>query len=186
MALCRGWALPGIPANTDDVLLIVRFAGVSAAVERHLRVARSLGLSDSGAAGPQIWSAVAAFNRPTDLHQIILRIGVRPAALGGLVALLGQHSPPGSAILGLPGVGLAHVGWPLIDDYAVRMAALRAAILPHAGYLVVEAASATIEAHIDRWGPAPATLGIMRSLRAQWDPAAIVNRGRFMVDSPTV
>jgi glycolate oxidase FAD binding subunit len=83
-------------------------------------------------------------------------------------------------VLAEPGVGLAYARWPLHDDSAIRLAALRAAVAAYDGYVVVEYAPPEVQATLDVWGHVPATIGIMRSLKAKWDPANILNPGRYV------
>jgi glycolate oxidase FAD binding subunit len=74
--------------------------------------------------------------------------------------------------------------WYLADARADRvgaaLAALRAALTALGGYAVVEAAPPDLRVQLDLWGPPPATLSLMRGLKAQWDPQAILNRGRYV------
>lgn len=49
------------------------------------------------------------------------------------------------------------------------------------GYLVVEEAPPALSGALDLWGPLPEGIDVMRALRARWDPAGILNPGRFVV-----
>ena len=90
------------------------------------------------------------------------------------------------------GVGLACVLWRFPADVAPSvvssaLAALRAAIATAVGkapadaYVVVEDAPPNIRSHLDIWGPAPETMRLMQQLKAQWDPAGVLNPGRYLL-----
>src|SRR5690606_32558609 len=98
---------------------------------------------------------------------------------------LERHAPGAHQAAAFPGVGLAYARWLFIDDLlptaiARSLAALRAELAELGGYAVVEGASEALRAALDLWGPPPATLPIMRALKAQWDPANILNPGRYV------
>jgi glycolate oxidase FAD binding subunit len=58
---------------------------------------------------------------------------------------------------------------------------LRAALAPEGGSLVVERAPRVVKDTVDVWGPvAPEALAIMRRLKSEFDPAGILNPGRFV------
>ena len=45
---------------------------------------------------------------------------------------------------------------------------------------MIERAPPDLRPQLDIWGDAPATLPLMRSLKAQWDPRHVLNRGRYI------
>ena len=97
--------------------------------------------------------------------------------------VLEQHAPAGARLVGYAGVGLAYTRWQAAGDAAatgVTLARLRRALAELGGYVVVEHAPAALRPTLDLWGQAPATLGLMRALKAQWDPQAVLNRGRYV------
>ncbi|GAB4113500.1 MAG: FAD-binding oxidoreductase [Roseiflexaceae bacterium] len=157
--------------------ILVRYLGVSAAVERQITQATSLG--GSIVADSITWQAASAFSHPNPTG-ILLRVGCKPAALPDLIRAIEQHGPAEQSIQILPGVGLAYLHWPMLTDLVVRLRRLREAIAPAAGYVVVEHAPLLVEG-TDRWGPLPETIDLMRRLRAAWDPAGILNRGRYLL-----
>jgi FAD/FMN-containing dehydrogenase len=72
----------------------------------------------------------------------------------------------------MPTIGLIRA----YGQHAPDVTALRRALAPFAGYVVVE-----IGDDADRWGPAPAGFGMMQALRQSWDPAHKLNPGRYIV-----
>lgn len=166
-------------ATAGQALVLTRFMGIRAAVDRHMQVASALGLVASADAAA-LWRTIAEFATPTPSVDLILRIGARPAALAAMHAAINAHAPAGASALAEPGVGRAYAHWPLDDENGARLAALRRAIEAYEGYAVVEYAPAQALTTLDAWGPAPATLAIMQSLKAKWDPANILNPGRYL------
>jgi glycolate oxidase FAD binding subunit len=186
IALVTGPAVHAFRAGAaaTEVALLARFMGIRAAVDRHLLVAQSVGAAPTED-GNQYWQQIAEFATPATPTipkpaELILRIGTRPAAVAELLQALRQHEPHEASVLAEPGVGLAYARWPLHDDSAIRLAALRAAVAAYDGYVVVEYAPPEAQATLDVWGHVPATIGIMRSLKAKWDPANILNPGRYV------
>lgn len=59
--------------------------------------------------------------------------------------------------------------------------ALRQPALALSGYAVAVALPAGLRQELDPWGYQPAALGVMRALKARWDPAGILNPGVFLV-----
>jgi glycolate oxidase FAD binding subunit len=82
-----------------------------------------------------------------------------------------------------PGVGLGYARWHVGEDGAGLREALadtRAALAPIGGYAVVEGAPMALRPGLDIWGPPPPTLPLMRALKTQWDPQAVLNPGRYV------
>ena len=198
-------AAPGdLAAPQRGAQLLVRFAGVSAAVERQSLEARTraagLGvvaevLEEDGSASTgarDVWRELADYTQPqlspdntssaANEAPVVLRIGVRPSALVEASGVIEAQSPPGSALHLMPGVGFAVARWPALagDEVARQLARLRAQLVTCGGYAVVEDAPAAVRKTLDLWGSPPATFGMMTALKQQWDPAAILNRGRFV------
>jgi glycolate oxidase FAD binding subunit len=118
---------------------------------------------------------------------LLLRVGARPSALPALLDALERHAPVGAIpqIIGWGGVGLAWARWPLPDsadgaEVARAVAGLRAALAAEDGYVVIEDAPDDLRPGLDLWGAPPATLPLMRALKAQWDPRGILNPGRYV------
>jgi FAD/FMN-containing dehydrogenase len=60
---------------------------------------------------------------------------------------------------------------------------LRQAVLPLDGYAILVAQPDESLGHIKRWGYQPASLELMRRLKAQWDPQNILNPHAFVIDA---
>jgi glycolate oxidase FAD binding subunit len=182
--------------------LAARFAGAAAAVARQLRAAEAaaktagatvVALGDEEAA--VLWHELAAFAMPAaptpdtngsdPAGAVVIRAGAPPSALGEVLAAVRAHAPAGSDVqlVGYAGVGLAYARWmSTAGQFGVpaALAGLRAALAEWGGYAVVEYVPAELRPSLDLWGAPPPTLGLMRALKAQWDPRGILNRGRYV------
>jgi glycolate oxidase FAD binding subunit len=176
------------------MLLAARFDGVQAAVERQLHAAAAYA-ADIGARAVRLgdeqaqdaWESLAFAPGPSPVrgggeHQeLLIRAGARPSALVDVLEALERYAPGGAArIVGYGGMGLAYTRWPLEGAAIGTIAALRDALAAVGGYAVVEDAPAGLLSSVDIWGAPPATLPLMRSLKARWDPRGILNPSRYV------
>jgi glycolate oxidase FAD binding subunit len=123
---------------------------------------------------------------------IVVRLAGEPARLGHWLAALEHVARDGG--VGLVSVGEAGGGvlraslrapegdgLPAATWLAGAVSALRAALALEGGSLVVEQAPRAVKDTVDVWGPvAPDALAIMRRLKSEFDPAGILNPGRFV------
>ncbi|MCG8348161.1 MAG: FAD-binding oxidoreductase [Chloroflexales bacterium] len=188
--------------NPDLFVVAVRFIGVQAAVGRQVREAVQrateagmycMELSDEH--DHLIWQSLVDNTARSPDGTLVLRIGVKPRYIGHVAACLEQIArqyETSCAYALYAGVGLACVLWRFPADVAPSvvssaLTALRAAIATAVGkapadaYVVVEDAPPNIRSHLDIWGPAPETMRLMQQLKAQWDPAGVLNPGRYLL-----
>lgn len=111
---------------------------------------------------------------PRPQWEATLQVGVPPARIRDLAAGLDAE---GLAFQALPGVGTCAVA----VDAAERVGIVRELALALGGHAAIT--DAPEELRTDPWGPPPAGLGIMRRLRAGFDPAGILNPGAFVGDA---
>jgi len=134
--------------------VIARYTGSRDAIER---VVADLGWSRADAT---IWNEHA--RRAPDRW---VRIAVPRDALRGMLEGLSDWWAS-------PGVGIAH--WSAPDEAAIASARQKAEAA--GGSLV-----AMTETSVDAWGTRPPTLELMRRIKESFDPAGILNPGRFVV-----
>jgi glycolate oxidase FAD binding subunit len=177
------------------VVVAARFAGSEGAVRRQLREAtrrcvevgaRTVELQDEDDAA--LWEAIADFTAPAGDGSLLLRAGAPSGAFGSLADLLERSADDAGwepAQLGLAGLGLVYNRWSpgaaAPDVIASAIAAVRRQVAALGGYIVVEEAPQTLAPALDIWGPEPEGVALMRSLRATWDPAGILNPGRYLL-----
>jgi glycolate oxidase FAD binding subunit len=189
VVVCLGMPLAGLEA---PALVAARYAGVGAAVERQLGAALERGRAAGVEAEPldhkraeAAWAALAGFAAPAALDEraMIIRAGGPVAALARVLEALREHMPA-AEVVGYAGVGLAYARWPAgsveVESVAGALTELRATLAAQGGYAVVERAPAELRAALDLWGEPPATLALMRGIKAQWDPHGLLNRGRYV------
>lgn len=181
--------------QSRPILVAARFAGTAAAVQRQICTAAGR-CTELGAhtVEPEInddtaiWAAIADFNAPLDDGSCLIRVGAAVSALPSIAQLL-EHVPqsrgwPAAHML-FPGVGIGYTRWQVtpaaLPAYPAALDELRAAMRGLGGYAVVEEAPTALAAQTDRWGQAPATIEMMHALRQQWDPARVLNPGRYLV-----
>jgi glycolate dehydrogenase FAD-binding subunit len=155
---------------SDPGALLVRVEGTEAALPARLdRLRELLGpAAAEGAAGDDPWEGHARLTRGT-LDDTVLRIGVRPSRLPGLLAAL----PTRSVAAGL-GTGVATVVLPPDPD---AVAAAHAAVHAAGGTSVLRSRPAGSTA--TAWGPPPSALAMLRAVKDALDPAGRLGPGRF-------
>ena len=142
----------------------------------------------AGEIGAGAWSRLgAALAAP-----LVIRLAGEPARLGHWLTALehvARDGRIGLISMGEAGGGVLRAalrapdgdGVPTPTWLAGAVSGLRAALAPEGGSLVVERAPRAVKDTVDVWGPvAPDALAIMRRLKAQFDPAGILNPGRFV------
>ena len=113
---------------------------------------------------------------------VVLRIGSVPArlveTLGAVQALL-----PGAAVAGAAGLGALRVLVTHADAVALRapLERLRATAAEVGGGVIIERGPRALRERIDPWGPVPPpALAVMRAIKTEFDPRAVLNPGRFV------
>ncbi|MGH7820769.1 MAG: FAD-binding oxidoreductase, partial [Candidatus Binatia bacterium] len=171
-------------------LLAVGFGGLAEEVRdataRAARAASELGVPE--AAEPidepllrRAGDEVAARSAKT----AIIRAGTRrsdfAAWLRGALDDFGKCAARVSAVVHA-GIGVARFR---LDDaepkpLAAILAGLRSKAIAGGGYLVVEHAPPLWKSELDVWGPAPASLALLRGIKTAFDPGRVLSPGRFI------
>lgn len=118
-------------------------------------------------------SVVAKLNlKRTDLAEFATQIAAMPWTRDAeMMALLGS--------------GVLSVNIPVTSDTDYRSLAgaltqLRQAAMSKQGNLIIEIAPPELKRHIDVWGSIEGTLGLMKQIKAKFDPTGLLNPGRFI------
>ncbi|OGQ80512.1 MAG: hypothetical protein A3F90_16615 [Deltaproteobacteria bacterium RIFCSPLOWO2_12_FULL_60_19] len=129
----------------------------------------------------RLWEEVEDFG--ANGEGVLFRIAVPIGAMGEILATIDRWSGEAAT----PARYVAHAGtgtvWLLAGNdpsslgWFPRLIALAQG---HKGHVVVAAAPPELKAGIDVWGPAPASLGLMREIKRRFDPQEILNPGRFL------
>jgi glycolate oxidase FAD binding subunit len=114
------------------------------------------------------WAGHTRLTRGT-LDDAVLRIGVRPSRLPGVLAGL----PARSVTAGL-GTGVATVALPAD---AAAVAAAHAAVHAAGGTSVLRSRPAGFDG--PAWGPPPSALAVLRAVKKELDPTGRLGPGRF-------
>jgi glycolate oxidase FAD binding subunit len=184
VALMNSGAL-GVGQN--DWRAAVRCEGFAETVTRHLADSQALvqqvGLGAEilrDSADSQLWDRVRDF--PLQTGRVVYRVTVPRASVAASVRAI--HDWNGSefqpAILSDPLTGTLWVAEAERQTSPQRFADLLSLAQRCGGHAIIFAAPADTKKNIDVWGPAPPTLVLMRKIKNQFDPKAVLNPGRFV------
>lgn len=173
-----GDQVTGIPAA-----VIVWVEGFSEAVQRHLNdlrtMAKAAGMSAEALEDSQhqtLWKSICDFTSigSDPLYRLTLPLG----AIGGAISTIDGWSPTPQIVAHM-GAGALWVASD-VDDVAGWFARLSALATSNRGHAIVAAAPPHVKEVVDVWGPPPPSLFVMAEIKRQFDPAGILNPGRFV------
>jgi glycolate oxidase FAD binding subunit len=126
------------------------------------------------------WAAATERAWPAAPDELTVRIGVRTTDL--LKALRGVEAVAGTVERATAEVanGVWHLAFSRPADARGLVARIRAALAPLEGTCVVEHAPPAASGAVDVWGDVGPALEPMRRLKAELDPAGILNPGRYV------
>ncbi|TVQ57917.1 MAG: FAD-binding oxidoreductase [Spirulina sp. DLM2.Bin59] len=169
--LLKALGLPG------DLGMIVEFAGIEATVAVQCRQGEAIAQAAGLTVIPRedhLWARVGEQLRPAG-EAILGRFGVLPAALGELLTT----APPGTLALGHRQSGLGQfrcTHLPPLD----QLRRFRRRCEQNQGFLTLLTAPPAIKAQFEPWGYPGNALGLMRAVKAQFDPQHILSPGIFV------
>jgi glycolate oxidase FAD binding subunit len=177
---------------SGDWLVAVFVSGLPAQVERQTReIARILEAGGSRqvaalkhAPGERSFSRLRDYGRSAeDPSAVILRCAVLPSevpeAVRRLEAAAGDVAWGG--LIASPGAGLVRTFWSTAPpDFVSLLPRLRAALATLTGTVLVERCPAGLKRGLDVWGIEGADVGLMRDMKATFDPQGILNPGRYV------
>ena len=113
---------------------------------------------------------------------VMLRIGTVPSRLATTVAEI-RRALEGAMVAGCAGLGAlrARVDAGDVAALARGVERLRAFVAAVDGGVVIERGPRSVREAIDPWGPvSPPALAVMRAIKHAFDPAGVLNPGRFV------
>lgn len=129
------------------------------------------------------WAGVTESTWPPTPDCLTLRVGTRPSdvvkALRGVEAAAGGAVSVRATAEVANGVLHATLGGPGLGAAAL-VARVREALAPLGATCVVEHAPAAVKPGLDVWGDVGPAVEVMRRLKAELDPQAILNPGRYV------
>jgi glycolate oxidase FAD binding subunit len=170
-----------------DWQVAVRCEGFAETVTRHLAdsqgLSRQLGLGVEilrDNADGQLWDRIRDF--PLSTRRVVYRVTVPRASVAESVRAIqdGNGSESQPAILSDPLTGTSWIAEPERQTSPRRFVDLLSLALRCGGHAVMFAAPAAAKENIDVWGAPPPTLALMRAIKNQFDPKAVLNPGRFV------
>ncbi|MEA5418488.1 FAD-binding oxidoreductase [Spirulina sp. CCNP1310] len=169
--LLRQWDLGG------ELGMILEFAGMPATVKMQQdqggAIAQQAGLKVTSP-GNHLWARVGDQLRPGD-GAMMGRFGVSPAALGEILTTV----PPGIVALGHRQSGLGQFCYtrsPRLDE----LRRFRRRCEQNQGFLTLLTAPPEIKAQFEPWGYPGNAVGLMRAVKAQFDPQNLLSPGCFV------
>ncbi len=185
----------GLAFGSSPALLAVAVASIPEAVAAQLRQAQEMGRSSGGEGGEMLegnlharfWSAVRDFGLEGDPGMILkagvvrarggeaIELGERQAAEQGLEAEVVSEAGTGIIRYHLRASGAGTTG-----RLAKVVSPLRDFAVGARGSLVVLQAPPEVKALVDVWGSPGDGFSLMQGLKQTYDPARILNPGRFV------
>jgi len=116
-----------------------------------------------------------------DEDAITVRVETTTERVAAVLAMLGGVAASG--LVARPVAGAVTASWRdgaiSAADAVALLVRLRSVVGPEGGSAVVERMPDAWRGTVDPWGPEPAAVGLMRAVKAQYDPEGRFNRGRF-------
>ena len=175
-----------LAGSEDGWLVAVRLEGreqsVVSLVDSSCQLIGSDAKALEDAASRDWWQQYLDEQAPLE-KSLSFRSAVRPRDGLGLVRaineLLVAHDLAGYRMWASPGLGVVQTRWILAAE-DVQAAMVHAGLSRLATHTIMTAAPADFKRQVDVWGPEPETLDVMRQLKRQFDPARVLNPGRFV------
>ncbi len=170
--------------RADEVTLDVRFEGIAESLEdQFVKLGRVTGAHRFSESTPEIWLARPKLFADA-ANSVICKCSVLPAQVASLAdAVFRQAESAGVAgTLVAQATGLADVRLDAASLQAcvATVKALRKEVEDLQGTLIVQQCPAALKDELDVWGATNEALPLMRQIKEKFDPARILNPGRFV------
>lgn len=185
-ALLDAGALDRVGLPADPIALLVAVSSVAEAVEAQGQALADLAVRHGGRSVPlseSTWSRLG----PAVSGPILLRVAFEPRRLLDWTVRARSFAARAGAeiaLLGQPGHGVLQVSVQGGDEGRIAremVLSLRREVETEGGSLVVERGPIWLKSDCETWGSiTPEMLGIMKRIKAEFDPADVLSPGRFV------
>ena len=175
--------------------LAVRLGGRPMTLDRQVKECTSI-FESRGAASIEklddeqteaVWRALADYGwDEATSAPLALRISVVPALVEEVAGVLqGESKVSPAAVISEPGYGVISAGWApqggiSVDETVEIVGRVRERVHRLSGSVIVERCPAGSKAAFDVWDGVGESIDIMRRMKEQYDPAGVLNPGRFV------
>jgi glycolate oxidase FAD binding subunit len=152
-------------------------AGVDAALQRMGEVARGCGITGAASSRElmqreRLWEGMGP-------AEAVCKVTFLPARLAELCRVV-SGAQGWVLVAQAPGVGWLRVGASNEDGLADTLSSLRREVVRLGGSLVILSATPAVKRRVEAWGEAGGALPLMRRVKERFDPARVLNDGRFV------
>src|SRR3972149_2022368 len=174
----RGLSVRSITLVRDDggYALALDIAGSPAAVERSWREITDLTRDVSAGITAAPPDALTEDLQKDD--SLLCKASVLPSRLPSLIDALEALEAP--RLLAHPTIGVCYAAWPSPHDTESVAGAVRELTSAAGGTLVLERCPLDLKHRVDAFGEPPASIGLMRRVKEQFDPKGVPSPGRFV------
>lgn len=170
--------------GADQLAIDVRCEGIPESLKEYsVRLGQAAGKVAFAESAPAVWEArQQLFTQAAD-DSLIVKCSVQPAQLGELCAAVfdcAEASGVKAAVVA-QATGLAEMRLEG-NEWAQRavLAPLESAVERLKGSMVVERCSLALKRDLEVWGRPVSAVEVMRRIKQKFDPAGILNPGRFL------
>ena len=183
------------PTDENKTLLVVGFGGDPETVAWQLTQCQGI-MEQNGAIGVTIaegeslqhlQGAVQEFSEDNKNTEIIVaKFNLKRTDVAEFAAQIVEANWACDVqMMALLGSGVLYVTLPVTSDtdyqsLANALTQLRQTAMSRQGNLIIEVAPPELKRHIDVWGSVEGTLSLMKQIKAKFDPAGLLNPGRFV------
>ena len=183
------------PVDENKPMLVVGFGGDPETVAWQLTQCQGI-MEQNGAIGvtiiedeslQQLQEVVQEFSADKrNTERVVVKLNLRRTDLAEFAAqIVETHWTSDVQMMALLGSGVLYVIIPITPDtdypsLANMLTQLRQTAVSKQGNLIIEVAPPELKRHIDVWGSAEGTLSLMKQIKAKFDPAGLLNPGRFI------
>ena len=183
------------PTDDDKPMLVVGFGGDPETVAWQLTQCQGI-MEQNGAIGVTIvedeslqhlQEAVQEFSADNkNTEKVVAKLNLKRTDLTEFAAQIVEADWARDVqMMALLGNGVLYITIPVASDsdyqsLANALTQLRQTAMSKQGNLIIEVAPLELKRHIDVWGSVEGTLSLMKQIKAKFDPAGLLNPGRFV------